>query len=1701
MKNRFLFLYCCILFCGKMANAQHGAYTEHGYDNASPLAVFDKKRSLQSQLDTVRSWVIGEKFNYNEIYRDLYSNANSGSENCNCPSGKTMAGGPSTAKDAAFVYLIGLNQLGQALSNEDRASFRNKALSILEKAGSMDKACFRGKFGDTHQYRSKELIMYLQAYDLLKTAKAAGLEVDQVRLDKIRGVRGKLKKKKSSLQYYTRNLYRKADNDFSSLSKYNNHSLMTAASLGMAAVVLNDASTRRKFNKNWQPERWAEVAHWHINRSLWTNDNFHQSTIGEIAGYAEGPHYFIYAFENLLPFFLAFDNFVPADFSNSYPANLRKFLWENEGSERIRNYMHDQNYDNLYQWYTDMLQPNEKAPSYDNTACFEAFTGLAILRKQRFSVLETPSNNANMNLQGDYLAALTPGVVPKQPRITWNSRSGNLIINSTKKFKQRPLHYFHLLLEPQNARTPGISTIFGDLVAHEHDDLGNFSIIAGDDILVMDPPYYGYEDRLKVNSFDAHNVVRANLLGSHDESSATFKYKYFNNNFASSKVKLTYPGMELNTERLVEVFEDGEDYYYVMTDHAIFGEENNTVDRSVKLIWNLNANGNITDGVASFTKLNTQGDAAQWFHPKKNNSNRWSLQADVAVHGSNVLYSYDHDERNGNSSDLPSGRIGGYIPESGGYGYGIHTRLQASAASQPSFLAVLQPYTQANKPTTTVKRNMLNYASQLLDSIGIDNKKYFHFAKSDTTTIQIPNPFEVAEQEILKTDAKSGFIAFSSQDFNVKNCISSTFFRRAGINNGKHLFFVSSASQTMPYISTWQIGEPNACFNKRVTTYYELHSKFYYRGFTVLDTPENCAYVTYFLPDLENGYDVIARNANGQVMASTYNMSTKQITIVFPGGKTEFSIELKNPCLVSCFFPPTSQTIDTLFHFFEGGTQALGHDLSIVDTAGHLFISDASTLKICSDYVLVNKSKLTMESYLPRLEDRFDVEGQFIGYDTISANSAIIVSDRAGLVLDSGSFTKVGANSRIIVQSGGTLLVKKGAVLEIGDEKQIGFGAIIAEDSSFVSIEEGAKIQFHRGGTDSSDRNQFFVTMLPSSQAAYAGVNEAGAQGQFQIGGTYGSSQSLPFCDVKLYNLPYGIEKPIFGWANFSYPFAKLNVNSSYCYGDSVRVFIDKTLNESKYKLLLYKLDPLSANFILDIQNSDQIWRNGRAKQHNFGAFSSVGRYKVKLITSNDCGEIDSVEKEFNVENSTTSFFTLATNSCVGEAAISANGSPSSSGNHTWSVERIFEDDNSLLDEDEVEEDEMDAIDYNFSGVVSNNFEFPGFNFKPGGFYRITLQVIGACGQVSSFEDSVLIDSFYVKINPANVLEVHGPLLGADPVPIIFDGYISNADSYQWFPTEMENRFGLNLNQLHQELDYVSIIAGWQPKDFIVLSACFGNCVVNDTLRLVIKKYANAGEDTFICAGSSVQLEAMGHPNMTGAKFTWSPSNWLSDSTSATPVCSSPYTQLYKLQVEYNGKIEFDSVLVNVHDTLEPAFDITYLGNQTFLFENATSSTAAGVQFEWDFGDGTDPFYGVSAIHQFPNAENEKYHICLTATNKCGVFKYWDSVAFSGSQMQAVSGSNAILEVRDYAVANETLYNSPNPMREETTFYFHIENEKLPSSILLTDMVGKQLGKYELQPGSNQLTINLPALAPGIYHYSLLVGELKMASKILLVIE
>src|SRR5688572_2956345 len=396
-----------------------------------------------------------------------------------------------SAKNQAFVRIMDRKPVGntlEILTPAERTQFETNIIALLNNLNT-DVGTAYGY--EKWQWRSKELIDYLIAYDLLLGAgvPASSLQTGKAKLQEFAGKLYGVASQSSFVGVFL-NTYK------------NNHLLMTAAALGMAGVVLNDASSSVTNN---QPTKWINAGMYAIDNVMW-RDAKRQSEPGKVAGYAEGPYYFKYSMLNCLPFFRAFGNFLP---DGSY-----SFTWGST-TRQIRNPYFDPNYDLLYQWMTEITMPDGRFPALEDSYIDMGMPELAIAGKPQFvkpfygQNLETNQLNTiiaqldgTVDLRANYLAAnLTPAPAVDKP-LTSLPYAGNLIFRSGNGFTGNYLHVYGKNGLP-------LSNSGG----HNHGDASSFSLYAKGQLLALDAGYLKYDRRSEVGNATNHNLVLVDGLG------------------------------------------------------------------------------------------------------------------------------------------------------------------------------------------------------------------------------------------------------------------------------------------------------------------------------------------------------------------------------------------------------------------------------------------------------------------------------------------------------------------------------------------------------------------------------------------------------------------------------------------------------------------------------------------------------------------------------------------------------------------------------------------------------------------------------------------------------------------------------------------------------------------------------------------------------------------------------------------------------------------------------------------------------------------------------------------------------------------------------------------------------------------------------------------------------------------------------------
>lgn len=488
-----------MLGTGNRLRAQGGSWHPAGADLAYPRTLLHTR----ADLDRIRNSIqLPER---RAIYLSLWADVQKipDSDNTSTSGRRARA---TFAKNAAFVGLIARQSDGgrglRPLSDSQSQALLTTTRSLLENINT-DVEVFATWTGTTPytewQWRSKELIDYLIAFDLLRGAgvTATTLAASQARIQEFAG-----------------HLFQQSTTSLGGFSFFrsikNNHTLMTAAALGLAALVLNEATS---LNSNEQPLNWAGAGLYHIDNILW-RDAQRQSDSTRVTGYAEGPYYFKYAMLNCLPFFRAMGNFLP----DSTASQVYTF---GGTARRIANPYFDPKYDRLYDWLTAIRMPDGRFPALDDSYVDMGMPELALTGKRRYvkpmfyskfsgtplASLVAQLRDITVDMRAAWLAAaVLPAVLsplePGTPTLTVLPGSGNLVFRSGDDSLAT---YLHLYGRGELAQS--------NSGGHSQGDASSFILHAKGQLLALDPGYLSYARRGEVGQASNHNLVLVDGAG------------------------------------------------------------------------------------------------------------------------------------------------------------------------------------------------------------------------------------------------------------------------------------------------------------------------------------------------------------------------------------------------------------------------------------------------------------------------------------------------------------------------------------------------------------------------------------------------------------------------------------------------------------------------------------------------------------------------------------------------------------------------------------------------------------------------------------------------------------------------------------------------------------------------------------------------------------------------------------------------------------------------------------------------------------------------------------------------------------------------------------------------------------------------------------------------------------------------------------
>jgi len=474
-----------VLFSINISLCQTGSW-----DPAGAALSYPRTLLKSSEISNVRTSLTTPHIQY--LFERVYNSAVSEIPLGNSTTSDRMERGH-IAKNAAFVVLMEKKDSSGNIVDlppSERNNLITKTISILDSINTNVEAFGLSSGYEQWQWRTKEMIDFFSAYDLLRGAGVADLLLTIA---------------KSKLQTFAGNLYKEAavkqvfGFTFFGYVK-NNHALMAAAALGFAAVVLNHATSE---DANFQPVNWINASMWNMDNVLW-KDVERVSEPAVVAGYSEGPHYFRYAFLNCLPFIRALGNFLPDNsYSFSYLGN----------SSTVRNPFFDPNYDLLYDWIVKIKMPDGRYPALDDTFINESMPELAITGKSKYhwplyienisasNSLSGQLRSSSTDMRANYIAANLPFTQTNEKLFQALPDAGSLVFRSSWDSSAT---YMHILAENGNAKSTG---------GHNHADVTSFIIYAHEQLLALDPGYVKYNRREEVGNATNHNMILVDGAG------------------------------------------------------------------------------------------------------------------------------------------------------------------------------------------------------------------------------------------------------------------------------------------------------------------------------------------------------------------------------------------------------------------------------------------------------------------------------------------------------------------------------------------------------------------------------------------------------------------------------------------------------------------------------------------------------------------------------------------------------------------------------------------------------------------------------------------------------------------------------------------------------------------------------------------------------------------------------------------------------------------------------------------------------------------------------------------------------------------------------------------------------------------------------------------------------------------------------------
>jgi hypothetical protein len=483
-------LFLLLMLMGKHPVVAQGAWNPANADFSYPRTLL-----RQSEVPAMQNYIATNPEG-STLYEALYD----GNDGNNVTDFVTLGGRRSAAhmaKNAAFIYLLDRKPVSggwDTLTVAEANFWLNKALYHLNNI-NIDVEIY--PTFDNYIWRADELADNAVAFDLLKGAGVPNsfLEAGRSRIHRF------------ATNFHTQVAINTFGLGLTSLH-VDNYTLRSCSSLGIAALVLNDADSS---DTDGQPQKWIQTALYNIDNVLWRASN-RQSEPGQIGGYSEGPHYLRFGMQHNLQFFHALANFLPdTTFTVTFDGHTRN----------VRHPWHDPNYDLLWEWLARIRMPDGRNPQLEDCFAVTHATDLAMAEQGRFKwpfhfsrfdpaapvSLLAQLHHSSDDMIADYLAAMTPFAADTFPLLQVLPMSGNIVMRSGWDSTSTYLH-----MSAKNGRTRTSAN------GHNQTDVTSFILHARGQELALSPGYVKYDRRTEVAGASHHNLILVNGTGPPDAS-------------------------------------------------------------------------------------------------------------------------------------------------------------------------------------------------------------------------------------------------------------------------------------------------------------------------------------------------------------------------------------------------------------------------------------------------------------------------------------------------------------------------------------------------------------------------------------------------------------------------------------------------------------------------------------------------------------------------------------------------------------------------------------------------------------------------------------------------------------------------------------------------------------------------------------------------------------------------------------------------------------------------------------------------------------------------------------------------------------------------------------------------------------------------------------------------------------------------------